>query len=435
MGRDQIIVMNLCGRGDKDVLDDRAASWGSGCERAHRRRGSRELRGGGPRRAGHLPDRGRSRSRDLVRAAGGPAGGRRRPDRDRHAVHRPDGRRAGDPGGEPARAARPARAWPRTLRPGAPHSAPAMPTTPIVLMGYYNPIYAYGNERFLADAKAAGVDGLIVVDLPPEEDAELCLPARAAGPRLHPPGHADHRRPAAAGGAREHLGLHLLCLGHRHHRPEGGRGRAGGARRSRASSGTRACRWPSASASASRRRRPRSRASPMPPWSARRWSTWWPATSTRDGRAGPALVPAVHAKVRALAEAVRERGPMSWLTDYVRPKIRALYTREKPELPENLWHQCAVLRADDLPPRPRGQPAGLPALRPPHAGRPGLPLRRTVRRGQLAADRDAARARPTRCASATRSAMPTGCKEAQAKTKAVRCAGGGARAGSTACRR
>lgn len=53
--------------------------------------------------------------------------------------------------------------------------------TPIVLMGYYNPFYAYGVERFLKDANAAGVDGLIVVDLPPEEDAELCLPARAAG--------------------------------------------------------------------------------------------------------------------------------------------------------------------------------------------------------------------------------------------------------------
>lgn len=49
--------------------------------------------------------------------------------------------------------------------------------TPLVLMGYYNPIYSYGNERFLDDAKAAGVDGLIVVDLPPEADDELCLPA------------------------------------------------------------------------------------------------------------------------------------------------------------------------------------------------------------------------------------------------------------------
>ncbi|WP_138468933.1 tryptophan synthase subunit alpha [Poseidonocella sp. HB161398] len=54
-------------------------------------------------------------------------------------------------------------------------------TTPIVLMGYYNPIYSRGVPRFLEDAKAAGIDGLIVVDLPPEEDAELCIPAQAAG--------------------------------------------------------------------------------------------------------------------------------------------------------------------------------------------------------------------------------------------------------------
>ena len=54
-------------------------------------------------------------------------------------------------------------------------------TTPIVLMGYYNPIYVYGVEKFLAAAKEAGVDGLIVVDLPPEEDAELCEPAKKHG--------------------------------------------------------------------------------------------------------------------------------------------------------------------------------------------------------------------------------------------------------------
>jgi tryptophan synthase alpha chain len=53
--------------------------------------------------------------------------------------------------------------------------------TPVVLMGYYNPIYNRGVDKFLKDAKAAGVDGLIVVDLPPEEDSELCLPAQAAG--------------------------------------------------------------------------------------------------------------------------------------------------------------------------------------------------------------------------------------------------------------
>lgn len=70
--------------------------------------------------------------------------------------------------------------------------------TPIVLMGYYNPIYIYGNERFLADAKTAGVDGLIVVDLPPEEDEELCLPALKMGLnfiRLATPTTDDKRLP------------------------------------------------------------------------------------------------------------------------------------------------------------------------------------------------------------------------------------------------
>jgi tryptophan synthase alpha chain len=71
--------------------------------------------------------------------------------------------------------------------------------TPIVLMGYYNPIYIYGVEKFLVDAKAAGVDGLIVVDLPPEEDDELCLPALRAGLsfiRLATPTTDDVRLPA-----------------------------------------------------------------------------------------------------------------------------------------------------------------------------------------------------------------------------------------------
>lgn len=72
-------------------------------------------------------------------------------------------------------------------------------TTPVILMGYYNPIYVYGVEKFLGDAKTAGVDGLIVVDLPPEEDDELCIPAMAAGLnfiRLTTPTTDDKRAPA-----------------------------------------------------------------------------------------------------------------------------------------------------------------------------------------------------------------------------------------------
>ena len=66
-------------------------------------------------------------------------------------------------------------------------------------MGYYNPIYIYGVDKFLADAKSAGVDGLIIVDLPPEEDTELCLPAMKAGLnfiRLATPTTDDKRLPA-----------------------------------------------------------------------------------------------------------------------------------------------------------------------------------------------------------------------------------------------
>jgi tryptophan synthase alpha chain len=72
-------------------------------------------------------------------------------------------------------------------------------TTPVILMGYYNPIYIYGVDRFLADAKAAGVDGLILVDMPAEEDDELCIPALKAGLnfiRLATPTTDDKRLPA-----------------------------------------------------------------------------------------------------------------------------------------------------------------------------------------------------------------------------------------------
>ncbi len=71
--------------------------------------------------------------------------------------------------------------------------------TPLVLMGYYNPIYIYGVDKFLTDAKSAGVDGLIIVDLPPEEDTELCIPAMKVGLnfiRLATPTTDDKRLPA-----------------------------------------------------------------------------------------------------------------------------------------------------------------------------------------------------------------------------------------------
>ncbi len=76
--------------------------------------------------------------------------------------------------------------------------------TPIVLMGYFNPIYSYGAEKFANNAKAAGVDGLIIVDLPPEEDAELRAPAKAAGLdliRLATPTTDAARLPAVLEGA------------------------------------------------------------------------------------------------------------------------------------------------------------------------------------------------------------------------------------------
>ena len=99
--------------------------------------------------------------------------------------------------------------------------------TPIVLMGYYNPIYIYPRERFLDDAVAAGVDGLIIVDVPPEADDELCLPAIERGLnfiRLATPTTDAKRLPAVLD---QHLGLPLLRVDHRHNRRCGPRREAG----------------------------------------------------------------------------------------------------------------------------------------------------------------------------------------------------------------
>ena len=119
--------------------------------------------------------------------------------------------------------------------------------TPIVLMGYYNPIYIYGVDRFLADAKAAGVDGLIVVDLPPEEDDELCLPALKAGLnfiRLATPTTDDKRLPAVLATPRASSTTSRSPASPARRRPTPARS----APRSRASSATPSCRSRSASA-------------------------------------------------------------------------------------------------------------------------------------------------------------------------------------------
>jgi tryptophan synthase alpha subunit len=103
-------------------------------------------------------------------------------------------------------------------------------TTPIVLMGYYNPIYSRGVDRFVAEALEAGIDGLIVVDLPPEEDDELCIPAQKAGLnfiRLATPTTDDKRLPKVL---QNTSGLRLLRLDHRDHRRGSGAGDRRGTR-------------------------------------------------------------------------------------------------------------------------------------------------------------------------------------------------------------
>ena len=86
--------------------------------------------------------------------------------------------------------------------------------TPLILMGYFNPIYVYGVEPFLRDASLAGVDGLIVVDCPPEEDDELCEPAAKAG-WLHPAGDSHDRRQSSSDRAHQRGRLRLLRFDHR----------------------------------------------------------------------------------------------------------------------------------------------------------------------------------------------------------------------------
>ena len=214
-----------------------------------------------------------------------PAVGRRHR-RVRPALHRPDGRRPGDPGGRPARAQGAARAscGPST---SSAASATGNAETPVILMGYYNPIHTYGVERFLDDA-LGGRHRRADRRRPAAGGGRRALPAGARqGPRLHPPRHADHRRAAPAGRAREHGGLRLLRLDHRHHRHGDAGFRPGGR-------GGRPHPPPHRPADRGGLRRagparmpPRSPGAPTASWSARPSSTRCAAPSTRRARAGP----------------------------------------------------------------------------------------------------------------------------------------------------
>jgi tryptophan synthase alpha chain len=154
--------------------------------------------------------------------------------------------------------------------------------TPLVLMGYYNPIYIYGVDKFLGDPKSAGVDGLIIVDLPPEEDSELCLPAMKAGLnfiRLATPTTDDKRLPAVL--ANTSGFVYYVSI-------TGITGSAApiptwSAKPSPASGGTPGCRCASASAFARRMPRARSPNVRVAPWSAPRWSMPCAAASTPTG--------------------------------------------------------------------------------------------------------------------------------------------------------
>jgi tryptophan synthase alpha chain len=175
---------------------------------------------------------------------------------------------------------------------------------PIVLMGYYNPIYSYGNGRFLADARVAGADGLIVVDLPPEEDAELCLPARAAGLdfiRLATPTTDDRRLPAVLENISGFI-YYVSVTGITGQKaavaervaPEVARIRRHTSLPVAVGFGIRE---PAHAAEIARIADAAVVGSALIDLLARHLDA--------DGRAAPALVPAVHARVRALADAVR----------------------------------------------------------------------------------------------------------------------------------
>ena len=177
--------------------------------------------------------------------------------------------------------------------------------TPIVLMGYYNPIYIYGVDRFLADAKAAGVDGLIVVDLPPEEDDELCLPTLKTGLnfiRLATPTTDDKRLPAVLNNTSGFVYYVSITGITGAAAPDAGKVSAAVARIKRHTKlpvavgfGVRTAEQARAIASKA----------PTAWWSAPRWSTRCAKASIKAAKPDPDTVKAVTSLVSALADGVR----------------------------------------------------------------------------------------------------------------------------------
>jgi tryptophan synthase alpha chain len=215
--------------------------------------------------------------------------------------------------------------------------------TPIVLMGYYNPIYIYGVERFLVDAIAAGVDGLIVVDLPPEEDTELCLPALAAGLnfiRLATPTTDDKRLPAVLANTSGFVYYVSITGITGAAAPDAGRVAQAVARIKRHTTlpvavgfGVR----DAASAAAIG-------AAPKRWWWAPRWSKGcapasMPPARRRPTRCSPSSRSWPSSRPACAAGASKRRSNgLNWISNVVRPKIRSILNRR--DVPENLWIKC-----------------------------------------------------------------------------------------------
>ena len=207
--------------------------------------------------------------------------------------------------------------------------------TPIVLMGYYNPIYQYGVDRFLADFKAAGADGLIVVDLPPEEDEELCVPALETGVnfiRLATPTTDDKRLPAmllASG-----FVYYVAILGITGTRSAGDAEVKKAVERLKRHTDLPVAvgfgiKTPEQAAAVARVADAAVVGSAL-------------VSRIADCSANNGAAEAVLGLVRQLTRRAAHVGysdPMNWLTNFVRPKLQAL-TR-KPGPPDNLWEKCA----------------------------------------------------------------------------------------------